>query len=96
MNVKNQGEENFQNPRLWWPIHLGDPELYNLNLEFTVDGAISDTSQTRFGIREFEDYWLEDTHRGYKVNGQKVMIKGGGWTDDLFLMDNDETLEARA
>ncbi|MCK5816054.1 MAG: hypothetical protein KAH07_08930 [Flavobacteriaceae bacterium] len=86
---------NFQNPRLWWPIHLGDPELYFLDLEFTIDGVISDNSQTRFGIREFEDYWLEDTHRGYKVNGQKVMIKGAGWTDDLFLMDNDKSLEAQ-
>ena len=86
---------NFKNPRLWWPIHLGNPELYHLNLEFKIDGAISDTSQTRFGIREFEDYWLEDTHRGYKVNGQKVMIKGAGWTDDLFLMDTDESIEAQ-
>ncbi|MCF6223225.1 MAG: hypothetical protein L3J34_05805 [Flavobacteriaceae bacterium] len=92
---KEYAQLNFQNPRLWWPIHLGDPELYNLELKFKIDDVISDTSQTRFGIREFEDYWLDKVHRGYKVNGQKVMIKGGGWTDDLFLMDNDESLEAQ-
>lgn len=86
---------NFENPRLWWPIHLGDPNLYELDLEFSIDDEVSDASNTRFGIREIEDYWLEDTHRGYKVNGQKVMIKGGGWTDDLFLMDNDKSLEAQ-
>jgi len=94
-STKEYSQLNFQNPRLWWPIHLGDPDLYNLDLEFKIDGAVSDASQTRFGIREFEDYWLNDIHRGYKVNGQKVMIKGGGWTDDLFLMDNDESLEAQ-
>ncbi len=94
-SAKEYAQLNFQNPRLWWPIHLGDPDLYNLNLEFKIDGTISDASQTRFGIREFEDYWLDKIHRGYKVNGQKVMIKGGGWTDDLFLMDNDESLETQ-
>ena len=91
----NFSQLNFKNPRLWWPVHLGEPELYILHLEFKIDDATSDSSQTRFGIREFEDYWLEDTHRGYKVNGQKVMIKGAGWTDDLFLMDTDESLEAQ-
>jgi len=93
--VKDHSQLNFQNPRLWWPIHLGDPDLYELDLEFKIDNIISDSSQTRFGIREVEDYWLNEIHRGYKVNGKKVMIKGGGWTDDLFLMDNDESLEAQ-
>ncbi len=92
---KEYAQLNFQNPKLWWPVHLGEPDLYFLDLEFNVDNIISDTLQTRFGIREFEDYWLDEIHRGYKVNGQKVMIKGGGWTDDLFLMDNDESLEAQ-
>lgn len=92
---KEHEQLNFKNPRLWWPVHLGEPDLYFLDLEFKIDNVISDTSKTRFGIREIEDYWLNEIHRGYKVNGQKVMIKGGGWTDDLFLMDNDESLEAQ-
>jgi len=94
-SAEDYAQLKFNNPRLWWPIHLGDPNLYDLDLEFRINDAISDTSQTIFGIREFEDYWLNKIHRGYKVNGQKVMIKGGGWTDDLFLMDNDESLEAQ-
>ncbi|MBM1105133.1 hypothetical protein JQC67_03170 [Aurantibacter crassamenti] len=85
----------FENPRLWWPIHLGDPELYDLKLEFTVDGQISSNTSTSFGIREVEDYWLKEIHRGFKINGQKVLIKGAGWTDDLFLMDTDENIEAQ-
>jgi exo-1,4-beta-D-glucosaminidase len=94
-SAEDYAQLKFNNPRLWWPIHLGDPNLYDLDLEFRINDAISDISQTRFGIREFEDYWLNKIHRGYKVNGQKVMIKGGGWTDDLFLMDNDESLKAQ-
>jgi len=94
-SVKDHAQLNFQDPRLWWPIHLGDPDMYDLDLQFKSNDIITDQTKTRFGIREIEDYWLNDIHRGYKVNGQKVMIKGGGWTDDLFLMDNDESLEAQ-
>jgi len=85
----------LENPRLWWPVHLGNPELYELELEFTIDGQISSAESARFGIRDVKDYWLNDIHRGFKINGQKVLIKGAGWTDDLFLMDTDETIEAQ-
>ena len=43
---------NFDHPRLWWPAQMGKPELYNLSLEFNLEGKISDRSETRFGIRE--------------------------------------------
>ena len=85
----------FKNPRLWWPVHLGSPELYQLELEFGIDGQVSSVEHTKFGIREVEDYWLTDIHRGFKINGQKILIKGAGWTDDLFLMDSDKSLEAQ-
>ena len=42
----------FANPRLWWPAQMGKPNLYTLTMEFDVDGAVSDRSQTEFGIRE--------------------------------------------
>lgn len=83
----------IQNPQLWWPFHLGDPYLYELNIEFVHDSQISDTSHTKFGIREVTDYWLNEIHRGYKINGKKVLIKGAGWTDDLLLMDTHEKIE---
>ena len=86
---------NIKKPRLWWPIHLGKPELYELVLDFKIGNQVSDTSYTKFGIREISDYWLNDIHRGYKVNGQKVLIKGAGWTDDLLLMDTHEKIEAQ-
>ncbi|MBC8766807.1 glycoside hydrolase family 2 [Arenibacter sp. BSSL-BM3] len=92
---KEFSELSFKDPKLWWPIHLGNPDLYDLNLKFVASDEVLDKSQVRFGIRQIEDYWLNDIHRGYKVNGQKVLIKGGGWTDDMLLMDTDESIEAQ-
>ncbi len=86
---------NINNPRLWWPVHLGNPDLYKLEIQFVTNDNISDTTEVYFGIREVEDYWLNDIHRGYKINGKKVLIKGAGWTDDLLLMDTDENIEAQ-
>ena len=47
----------------------------------------SDVRMVRFGIREVSDDFNDQGHRGYKLNGRKVLIRGGGWTDDL-LLDN--------
>ncbi|WP_339705213.1 glycoside hydrolase family 2 TIM barrel-domain containing protein [uncultured Kriegella sp.] len=85
----------LDNPRLWWPVHLGNPDLYKLEAQFVVNEKVCDATELKFGIREVEDYWLNDIHRGYKINGKKVLIKGAGWTDDLLLMDTDENIEAQ-
>lgn len=42
----------IKNPRLWWPIFKGNPELYELKLTVSIDGKVSDETKTRFGIRE--------------------------------------------
>ena len=85
----------FKNPRLWWPVTLGHPHLYQLELAFLHEGNVSSTNQTKFGIRQVTDYWLNEIHRGYKINGKKLLIKGAGWTDDLLLMDSHEKIEAQ-
>ena len=88
-------ELNIKAPKLWWPVQMGEPHLYTLELEFIMDEVISDATEIKFGIREVQDYWLNDIHRGYKINGKKVLIKGGGWTDDMLLMDTDDSLRAQ-
>ncbi|MDP4174054.1 MAG: glycoside hydrolase family 2 TIM barrel-domain containing protein [Bacteroidota bacterium] len=77
----------INNPKLWWTNDLGKPELNTLKLEFKIKSKLSDKVQTRFGIREVSDYFTEDGHRGYKLNGKKILIRGGGWVDNL-LLDN--------
>ncbi|MGN6269560.1 MAG: glycosyl hydrolase 2 galactose-binding domain-containing protein [Sphingomonas sp.] len=39
-------------PKLWWPNGYGDPALHDLTLTASTGGAVSDTKNLRFGIRE--------------------------------------------
>jgi exo-1,4-beta-D-glucosaminidase len=39
-------------PRLWWCNTLGEPNLYNLNMQFVTDKTTSDVQDLVFGIRE--------------------------------------------
>lgn len=85
---------NLTNPRLWWPASLGAPNLYELAMQFETGGRVSDSQTTRFGIREVTSEVDADAHRVFKVNGQKVLIRGGGWAPDMFLRFNPQRLEA--
>jgi len=78
-------ELKVDNPRLWWPNGLGKAEMYDLKMELKEGSRLTDKQSTRFGIRKIETYLTKDTVRGYKVNGREVLIKSGGWVDDLFL-----------
>ena len=86
---------NFDHAQLWWPWDLGEPHLYNLKLTAFVDDKVADRSETRFGIREVSDYITEDGYRGYKINGKKVLIRGGGWADELLLRENPANVAAQ-
>jgi exo-1,4-beta-D-glucosaminidase len=85
----------IKDPELWWPYQLGNPAMHNLVLSAKIDDQLSDQQELRFGIRDVDDYINEGGHRGFKINGKKVLIKGAGWTDDLFLQDTHESLEAQ-
>ncbi len=82
-------------PRIWWPHGMGKPELYDLNLRFLTDDKVCDAAGVRFGIRKVEDYTDEGGYKGFKINGKKTLIKAAGWTDDLFLADTPETIDAQ-
>lgn len=83
----------LKNPRIWWTHNWGKPELYDLKLNFTIDKKFSDEAEIKFGIREISDYVNKDGHRGYKLNGKKILIAGGGWADHLFLDYDAKNLE---
>lgn len=85
---------NIANPKLWWVHTLGDPHLYNLKLQLIENNSISDKSDTRFGIRTVSDYFTPQGHRGFKLNGKKILIKGGGWTDPMLLNATPEYEQA--
>lgn len=82
-------------PRVWWPNNLGSPELYSLKIAARDAHGVSDAENITFGIREVADYMNEAGHRGYIINGKKVLIRGGGWVDDMLLNEDEEKLEAQ-
>jgi beta-galactosidase/beta-glucuronidase len=61
---------------------MGTPNLYDLDLIFEIDGKASDSSRTKFGIREITSEVAENApnrfKRLFKVNGKNILIRGGG------------------
>lgn len=83
---------SIHNPDLWWPSEWGEPALYQLKLDFTVGGDISDTSVIDFGIRQVTQH--RDSNNSFpqegtggtfylKVNGKDFLIRGAAYAPDL-------------
>ncbi len=81
----------IKNPRLWWPIFKGKQELYELKLTAYVDGKVSDSVKTRFGIREItSDQNTPDKSRQFYVNGKRIFIRGTNWIPEAMLRNSEE------
>ncbi|MEU2061124.1 sugar-binding domain-containing protein [Streptomyces sp. NPDC013455] len=76
---------HLASPKLWWPAGMGGQTLYDLDLTATVDGATSDTAHETFGIRDVQAQLNSDGARQYRINGRRLLVKGGGWSPDEFL-----------
>jgi exo-1,4-beta-D-glucosaminidase len=85
----------FANARLWWPAELGRPELYDLSLEFLSGGRVSDRQNLRFGIREITSESTPKGGRLFRVNGRRILIRGGGWAPDIFFRPQPERQDAQ-
>ena len=88
-------ELHLKHPRLWWPHNLGSPALYRAVFSFETNRGISDRKEFSFGIRKVASFWTKAGHRGFLINGKKVLVRGGGWVDRLFLDDDQHSLEAQ-
>lgn len=75
----------LSHPRLWWPAQMGTPDLYQLHLEFDIDGQVSDASDSHFGIREITSQINDNNKRVFSINGKKILIRGGGYSSDMML-----------
>ncbi|MGC2449823.1 MAG: sugar-binding domain-containing protein, partial [Candidatus Sulfotelmatobacter sp.] len=82
----------FSNPRLWWPAQMGTPTLYKLAMQLDVNGAVSDQSNSEFGIREITSQVNSVGGRVFQINGKNILIRGGGWTPDMMLRENSQRL----
>jgi hypothetical protein len=67
------------NPQLWWPAGYGQPNLYDVSLEFTVDGkGVSDRKAFQAGVRQFT-YSEDGGALRMWINGRRFIPKGGNW-----------------
>ena len=80
--------ETVVNPRIWWSAEMGSPELYHLRVSF----GESHSKNVRFGIRDIRSELTAEGHRQFILNGKPVLVKGAGWTDDIFMMDTPQSI----
>jgi len=86
---------NIDNARLWWPNPLGPQNLYNLRLEFEIDGEISDSTSINFGVHEITTRLDERGWRVFQCNGKNILGRGGTWmTSDLLLQLSSKRYES--
>lgn len=78
-------------PRLWWPVNKGPQELYTLSIKAEIQGVVSDSMTTRFGIREITSHTdTPDKSRSFRVNGKDIFIKGTNWLPENMLRTSDD------
>lgn len=85
-----------KDPRLWWPYNVGPQNLYEMVLSFESSGIVTDVKKVRFGIREITS-WMNSfdslNTRVFQVNGKNIVIRGGGYVQDLMLRPSNEGID---
>ena len=69
---------HLTNPKLWWPVGYGEPNLYPVELSFVIDGKVSDTKTFQTGIRQFT-YSEDGGLLKLWINGRRFIARGGNW-----------------
>ncbi|MDQ6788971.1 MAG: glycoside hydrolase family 2 protein, partial [Acidobacteriota bacterium] len=76
------------NPKLWYPIGLGEPALYNFKAKLTVNKKTVDEATKRTGLRTLELLQKPDEYGKsfeFVVNGIPVFGRGANWIPaDIF------------
>jgi exo-1,4-beta-D-glucosaminidase len=78
-------------PQVWWPYQLGAQPLYTLGVSVAQGGTTGNSTTETFGIRTVTSYLTGSNAiepsgaRAFKINGVPIVIRGGGWSENLFL-----------
>jgi exo-1,4-beta-D-glucosaminidase len=76
----------IHNPHIWWPWQMGQPNLEQLTMRFAVKEQVEDAQSVQFGIREVTtELTAVNGSRLFLVNGKRILIRGGGWAQDMML-----------
>lgn len=68
----------LSNPKLWWPAGYGEQYLYDVIINYTENGQVSDSRKFKSGVREMSFDESDGTLRMY-VNGRRFIGRGGNW-----------------
>jgi len=75
-------------PKLWWCAGMGEPHLYDFQLEIKQNGKLLDKADIRAGIRTIELVTEKDTKGEsfyFRLNGKPVFAKGANYIpQDIF------------
>ncbi|MGH9615297.1 MAG: glycosyl hydrolase 2 galactose-binding domain-containing protein [Acidobacteriaceae bacterium] len=82
----------LKHPPIWWPVEMGAHPLEKLTVSFRAGGKLSDTASVRVGIRDMTSELTAKGARLFRVNGKPILIRGGGWSQDLMLREDHENL----
>ena len=82
----------LKSPAIWWPAEMGVHPLEKLTVEFASNGQISDSQTVTVGIREATSELTDKGVRMFRINRKPILIRGGGWSQDLMMRENSDRL----
>ena len=69
---------------------MGEPKLHNLTIKI-INERKAYIYKRKIGLRQVSSELDEkEKKRVYKINNKKILLKGAGWTPDLFLRQSPE------
>ncbi len=84
---------HLKNPRLWWPIGYGNPDMYSLQVRVNAGDKVTDERTIRFGVREVTSEITADGYRLFYINRHPILIRGAGWARNLYFMETPKREE---
>jgi exo-1,4-beta-D-glucosaminidase len=81
----------ISSPQVWWPYQLGAQPLYTLSTSVSQNNSVLNSTSETFGIRNVTSSLVGSSSaepsgaRAFKINGVPIVIRGGGFSPNIFL-----------
>jgi beta-mannosidase len=79
-------EITIENPKLWWPYELGNPNLYDLQIDLKLNNTICDSISDVVGLREIKmernpGFSEEESEFDWTfvINNKKMFLRSACW-----------------